>query len=420
MLKNQYNKAERKKEVIVTKGTKPPYNFPLVESPTPTRLMTFLNHHNEFKKIVRINNYTKKFTGNNSVVIGYEYVGDNWVSLLDHINGEIPNKKEQYLLIDDTYEGLLDQEKIDIIKNLVTDQFKDVLIVTSNHKLQDEKVVIFNIHLFSNNYDNINVKNTPLQLNNNLRSKKYLCLNRQERVHRLKTIEFLQNKNLLDCGHVSCGVGDYKYVLQAGLDQGKIRREIELRPYIDQQFLDFTLPYKTKKNLVNVLPLNLDLDDTLRNRTYKNLPNIQHYYDDSYFSIVTERDFFTDKYYGFTEKVMKCFLYGHPFIVIGLPYTLDILKDYGFLSFNGFIDESYDRIQDHNLRFNAATFEVEKLCNLNQNQLHFMYEDMQPILEHNFNNYQKIIKEVHPKEIIKVLAKWFGDDFLTEKEYLNF
>lgn len=420
MLENQYKKAVRKKEIVVSNKATPPYQIPLVETPSATRLMTFLNYHPQFQKILRINNYTKKFTGEETVVISYEYVGDNWISLLNHISGSFPNKNNQYLLIDDTYEGLLDQEKVDTIKDLAAKEFKDVLMVTSNHKLKDSKVITFNIHLFANNYDNIDVKNTELDLNVNLRKKKFLCLNRQERVHRLKTVNFLQKTGLLDQGYVSCGLGDYKYVLQSGLDQGKIRREIQLRPYIDQQFLDFSLPYKDKKDISQLLPLNLDLDDTLRNRTYKNLPNIKHYYDDSYFSVVTERDFYSDEYYGFTEKVMKCFLYGHPFVVIGLPYTLDILKEYGFLSFNGFIDESYDRIEDHNLRFEMATNEIKKLCSLNQNQLHFMYEDMLPIIQHNYNNYQSLIKEVHPKELINVLAKWFGKDFLSRTEYLNF
>ena len=53
---------------------------------------------------------------------------------------------------------------------------------------------------------------------------------------------------------------------------------------------------------------------------------------------------------GWVWKINKCFLTGHPFIVVASPKYLDYLKKLGFKTFNKWWDESYDNIIDENKR----------------------------------------------------------------------
>ncbi len=56
----------------------------------------------------------------------------------------------------------------------------------------------------------------------------------------------------------------------------------------------------------------------------------------------------------FTEKPLKALANLHPAILIGNYGALEQIRDFGFQTFDGWIDESYDRIEDPQDRFEAA------------------------------------------------------------------
>jgi hypothetical protein len=75
-------------------------------------------------------------------------------------------------------------------------------------------------------------------------------------------------------------------------------------------------------------------------------------YQHSLYSIVTETNF--ENYFFFSEKTAKPLYAGRPFVFFGAQGQLQDLKQLGFQTFDGIIDESYDAIDNTLLRFEKA------------------------------------------------------------------
>jgi hypothetical protein len=87
-------------------------------------------------------------------------------------------------------------------------------------------------------------------------------------------------------------------------------------------------------------------------------------YIDTYFSLVTETVF--NYPYSFrTEKIAKPLAIGHPWIVAsGVGFYRDI-RNLGFRTFDGIIDESFDQIENNQDRMERIITVVQDLCNQN-------------------------------------------------------
>jgi hypothetical protein len=101
--------------------------------------------------------------------------------------------------------------------------------------------------------------------------------------------------------------------------------------------------------------------------------------------IVTETVFYHDKLH-LTEKIFKPIVAQRPFMLAAAPGNLAYLKSYGFQTFDRWIDESYDSIQDPDLRLQAIVDQTRILCAMSRSELQQMHREMQPVLEHNFNH----------------------------------
>ena len=101
----------------------------------------------------------------------------------------------------------------------------------------------------------------------------------------------------------------------------------------------------------------------------------------SYFNIITPSIFFNDvdgdkNHIYFDEKFWKPFITFHPFLVIGKPYTLQTLKEFGFKTFSPFIDESYDTELDYFVRRDKIQREILRLCSMSISELDDWYWNM--------------------------------------------
>lgn len=332
--------------------------------------------------------------------------------MLEHVAEQNKNV-DYFLIIDDSYEGMLTQSHIENIKKIKN--YKDILILSSNEKLQGSNVLNFSYHIYNDEYDNIEVKNHKTKFSWKMRNKKFICLNRQERLHRLLTVDFMIEKNIIADSYVSCQLHDFLLPLknidpiQQQGNKEKVHDNIEdfysKRKYSGfDEIKDFTPTNEQRQRLLDNLPLTVDGDYETLNPF--NLPSSEQFFSDSYWAIITERDFFkSDIYQGWTEKILKCFLYMNPFVVVGLPGTLESLHKYGFLTFSNYIDESYDSIEDDTERMKAVFKEIEKLNSLNLNQLDLMYKDMQLILEHNRKRYIELNQTI-PTELLSRIQSW--------------
>jgi hypothetical protein len=108
-----------------------------------------------------------------------------------------------------------------------------------------------------------------------------------------------------------------------------------------------------------------------------------HIYNQSHYSIVAETTCSND-YSHFTEKVAKPMIARRPFVAFAGQYYLRNLKRLGFQTFDSVIDESYDEIENHDLRISRAWKEVEILCQRDPESTH---RSLQSVLDHNFNHF---------------------------------
>jgi hypothetical protein len=118
-------------------------------------------------------------------------------------------------------------------------------------------------------------------------------------------------------------------------------------------------------------------------------------YKDSAYTVVCETNY--DNHYSFyTEKIAKPILAERLFIVFSGQHYLRNLRRLGFKTFDGIIDETYDSIEDNNLRFKSACEQIHYLINQPQEEI---LEQIRPITEHN--------------KRVMLATDWYGD-FLKE------
>jgi len=164
----------------------------------------------------------------------------------------------------------------------------------------------------------------------------------------------------------------------------------------------FTQLSDSSKNLIsrnidqmsNILPLSLDQisvnSDFSANFGYKEYQLWQR----SLLHVVNETVFYYPKLH-LTEKTFQPIVAQRPFILVAAPGNLAYLKRYGFQTFNKWIDERYDDIDDPDQRLDAIANEITRFAKMSQCELRELYQDMLPVLEYNkkhfFGGFAKII-----------------------------
>lgn len=98
-------------------------------------------------------------------------------------------------------------------------------------------------------------------------------------------------------------------------------------------------------------------------------------------SVVLETTF--DQRIHLTEKILRAIACGHPFILAAGPGSLQLLKSYGFRTFSGYIDESYDNIVDPELRLSAIVKEMKRISSLPVEQQARLIEVLRTIAAYN-------------------------------------
>jgi hypothetical protein len=125
-------------------------------------------------------------------------------------------------------------------------------------------------------------------------------------------------------------------------------------------------------------------------------------YQESNIEIVLET-LFDDTRWHLTEKTLRPIACGHPFILATTPGSLHYLRSYGFETFDGLIDESYDSIKDPVLRLQAIVLEMKRLTTVDatvwnqlrviaaRNKKRFFSAEFQ---EHLVNEYRNNLQSV--------------------------
>lgn len=228
------------------------------------------------------------------------------------------------------------------------------------------------------------------------KTKKFLSFNKVDRQHRITLFEKLLELDLVKDAYYSFDI------LENNLNI--------LRTDIWNQFSNIV-------SIADSLPLVLNRSPERDNPVDIRADDLK-YFNETYFSVVTETLFYdmidpdlryyyvnTSEVFGTfpTEKTYKCLALGHPFISVSTCGFLKTLRGRGYKTFSPFIDESYDDIVNDHDRMDAIVNEINRLCSLSQEELDQFILNVEPILEHNRQQFAIIGNNAITKDILSLL-----------------
>jgi hypothetical protein len=93
-----------------------------------------------------------------------------------------------------------------------------------------------------------------------------------------------------------------------------------------------------------------------------------------------------------------------PFVLLAPAHSLEYMRSYGFRTFDGIFDESYDTETDDFKRVEKVTRILKDLDNLTAEERQQIHQACLPIVQHNFEHfYGGAFDEVLWQELINML-----------------
>jgi hypothetical protein len=228
------------------------------------------------------------------------------------------------------------------------------IMENNNHRYLDK----FDYDFYLKNVDDIDINN---------KSKHFLCYLRNcGRPHRNAIASYFQHNNLWNNNNLSFLKNSFR---------GEIPKDILSKQY-----------WSSSVELNNLPKIEIDT---------QNLEDIQGFdtsfssnwkhYQETFLSIVSETIFTSESENNFfSEKICKPLINLHPFILISTPLSLTKLREeYGFKTFDPFINEDYDREENDLKRMQMIFDELDKFKNKSDEELKDWWKEILPILEHN-------------------------------------
>jgi len=90
-----------------------------------------------------------------------------------------------------------------------------------------------------------------------------------------------------------------------------------------------------------------------------------------------------------TEKTFKAIALEMPFVLVAPAGSLEYLREYGFQTFAGIIDESYDEETDDIRRVEKVVKLLKDLDNLSVYERQQIHQACLPVVEHNYNHFYR-------------------------------
>lgn len=229
--------------------------------------------------------------------------------------------------------------------------------------------------------DQINYKTKNVE-----KIKIYNCFQKRNRPHRIWMYYYLYKNDLLADGLSSMN----SFSIRNSFYEGKILPEHDyeilnkMLPLYPRNFLSESLKKSFEGPLGTDFENDLYIDETLQ----------------SWISIVSEASFAEDTCF-ISEKSFKPVSTRHPFIICGNKNSLHYLKNLGYKTFEGFIDETYDLL-DTWQRYDAIINEIIKIKKMSSTQKIEWFTEMRQILDHNYETLKHNSLEKIPNSILKL------------------
>ena len=223
------------------------------------------------------------------------------------------------------------------------------------------------------------------------RIKTFTCLNKRLRNQRIWFFKYMHDAGILDSGLVSMNSFDCYHRMFEGeeMDEeecGKLNQDLPI------------LVYGLK---------NDELDDNYYINRFNNQQSL-----DTYFTVVSEAHCGdSDQTMFLSEKTFKVIACRHPFIIMGNKDSMKKLREIGYKTFEGFIDESYDSLPTHE-RMKAIIESIKKIDSIEDKISWF--KGMEEIIEHNYTTFQNKLKSL--PDSYKVLRDYYYETLYGSKK----
>ena len=228
-----------------------------------------------------------------------------------------------------------------------------------------------------------------------------LCQNLRN--YRLLLVAMLKQRNILDKGYVSLGLFNYHSdPIKSELSDPNCRLSKNSKKLVYTQLKDLKENlYIDTKEIHGALSARMGIDE------YRVLKS-------GFVHVVTETVYYLKKLH-LTEKIFKPIIAKRPFILVAAPGNLAYFKSYGFKTFDRWIDESYDTIENDDLRMAAIVDQVERIANLSREDQLAMYEEMKETVEFNYRHMYGDFKKLIVDELVNnfegCLRQWNNGRF---------
>jgi len=188
-----------------------------------------------------------------------------------------------------------------------------------------------------------------------------------ERQHRLEMLYHIFKNNMLD-NHISC---------PAVCPAENISILDAIKP-LKQQYPDIEQVFAAQQ-----LPINFDgeTDHPMHSCWLSLFDQCA----ESLLYLVTET-VATGRRHHLTEKTFKPIALGMPFVIVGTKGSLEYLRSYGFRTFEGIWDESYDLAEDQ-VRIERIASLLRSLDELSPEGKQELFDQCQEVIEHNWNHF---------------------------------
>lgn len=290
------------------------------------------------------------------------------------------------ILINYAHEGHLDDYFVEeILKNIIYKKiiflYNDYLNNFSKYESNNVSFIGFNYYLNrSSRYFQRNLleNNIPELLNLEQKEFHFLSFNQYPHHHRVKIISELHKNGIIDKFLISYNPKFYDLLGSVKYDYENQLKDLG---FWDDYILFTSLPEKKVDFDTNFKISGYGFEDTTP-------------YKKSIISLISDTIFY--KRQGFiSEKIFKPIMYLQPFLVVGPPNYLSEIRKMGFKTFDGFIDESYDKELDNGLRLEKVINEIKRICELPKKVILDSLVEIEDILIYNqmkllsFNHLEK-------------------------------
>jgi len=230
-----------------------------------------------------------------------------------------------------------------------------------------------------------------------------------DRSYRIYFVSLLKEAGLLDKGLVSFGVTDDLFDdWRDEVSNPTTELSQHARQHSERHLTDISKLVIDSPNIPG--SASADIPRIIDSYMRPDLPSPSNV--DALWHVVTETVFYYDKLH-LTEKIFKPIVSKQPFMLLAAPGNLAYLKSYGFKTFDSVMDETYDTIQDNDLRIEAVVNQLHWYCNLSPGEKTDVIKQLEPIIDYNFHHFYGEFRHIIARELLdntKTLFKEIGYD----------